>query len=172
MNASPPNIRFSFSEWPPHKSGRTRSASASSNGMIHHHQLGLASDKRVLIGTSPVDHWDRNLKQTEIHRQLAPMMVPVVQHDGAQQSDPRFAEHFFSSQRQTPGPQCRLLTHAFKALLSGLSTLVESCVNLFQVIRSRRFEIGLGSVKLFELRQLRQAARNTCDMKRQLAERH
>ena len=90
----------------------------------------------------------------------------------AEQLDPGLGEEFSTSQRQTPGSQRRLLTHAIKAYLCRLNTLSESRMNRFQIVRNRRFETGLRSIKLFELRKFGQVARNARHVKGQLTERH
>src|SRR6266478_5323586 len=98
------------------------------------------------------------------------MMIPMVQHDGAEQFYAGFAEEFHAMQRQTPSSQSCLLTHPVKALLYGVDTLVKSGVDLRQIARNGRLKAGLRGIKLVELSKLCQAAWNSRHMKRELPE--
>ena len=109
-------------------------------------------NKRVFIRAAAVDHWDRHFQQPEVHRQLAAMVVPVVEHYGPEHSDTRLGEDLFSAKGQSPVPLCRLFTHAAKAILRRSNTVIESGMDLFHIARSRRVKTRLGRVKLLKLR--------------------
>lgn len=47
-------------------------------------------------------------------------MIPVIQHDGAQRSDPRLAEEFFPAHRQTPTRQSERVGHFRYVFLCGV----------------------------------------------------
>lgn len=60
------------------------------------------SSKRVFVGAAAVYDWYRDVEQPEVHRQLAAMVVPVVQHDGPHDSGARLAEGFSPADQQPP----------------------------------------------------------------------
>ena len=47
------------------------------------------SGEWALVGAGTVDHGQRNIQQAQINRQLAAVVIPVVQHDRSQKADAR-----------------------------------------------------------------------------------
>ena len=45
------------------------------------------SRERVLVGARPVDRRDRHVELAQVHRQLTAVVIPVVEHDRAQERD-------------------------------------------------------------------------------------
>ena len=44
---------------------------------------GVEEAERIFIGAATIGHRHRNFQQPNVHRQLAAMVIPVVQHDRA-----------------------------------------------------------------------------------------
>lgn len=58
--------------------------------------------KRILVRAAAVYDWHGYVEQPQIHRKLAPVVVPVVEHQVAQQYGARHYEEFASAQSKPP----------------------------------------------------------------------
>ena len=114
------------------------------------------SSKRVLIRAPPINHRNRNFQQPEVDRQLATVVIPVVQHGRPQNCNPRLAGDRLSLHGETPTCQCCLFTHAAEKVLGCANALVVRGMDLFNRVGTRRVEIGLRDVKSVLLQKFRQ----------------
>src|SRR6516164_1199914 len=81
-------------------------------------------------------------------RQLAPMMIPVVQHDRTQHTGAWLGKNNFSSQCQVPVLLADWSLIPAQALFGRANTLVESRMNFREMFGGGRIEVSLRRVKL------------------------
>src|SRR6266581_2743539 len=99
-------------------------------------------------------------------------MVPVVQHNGSEQTDARNGEHLLSLKGQTPVFDSSRFANAIEILFDGVEARIKGGEYLRGAVRGWRIEIRRRGVELVQLRELRYVSRNAGDAKGQLAERH
>ena len=77
-------------------------------------------------------------------------MIPVIQHNGAQHSDPRLAENVLATHRQAPTSRSERVGHRTEVFFRGPHTLLKRYLDFAEILRLRRIEVGLRGVELVE----------------------
>ncbi len=85
----------------------------------------IASGEWILVRARAVYRGDGNVQLAQIHRQLAAMVVPVVQHDRPQERQARQREHFTFAVHHPPRRHYRSVIHAAENPLRFRDALVE-----------------------------------------------
>jgi len=81
--------------------------------------------ERVLVRARPVDRGNGDVQEPEIDRQLATMVVPVVQHDGTDDPDPGNDKQLLAIFGQFPGRHGGLVVQAAQDLFGAGNALLE-----------------------------------------------
>src|SRR6202166_3448888 len=115
--------------------------------------------KGALVRAAPINHRDGNIQHSKINRELAAVVVPVVQHDRPHYTEPRLAENLPIFQHQTPRSLGLLIRHLLQRLLHIANALFESRLNLFHILRRCRFETSLRDVESILPRKLAKSSR-------------
>src|SRR5258708_25526330 len=76
---SQPEASFHFSKC---RRERPRSCDSATDDAARARALApIFLSRRILVRGGSVDHRDRDVQQSQVHRQLTAMVIPVVQHD-------------------------------------------------------------------------------------------
>ena len=102
--------------------------------------MGL--DEGVFVGAGAVDGGDGDLEEAQVDGELAAVVIPVVEHDVADQLDARDREDFLAICFQAPGCGGCGFGQAFDELLGGLYAALEGVENLFLIFGLLRGEGG------------------------------
>src|SRR5438477_8178252 len=125
---------------------------------------------RRLVGTGSPACGHGDVEHTQVHAELAAMLVPVAEHDVAQEFSARLGQDFLLTGKESPGfPHCRIVEcrqrapHRGNAFLEGLKNFVTAC-------RLRKLEIG--SLSWIFLHGADHPSGNNCEMIGKLASGH
>ena len=96
----------------------------------------------VFVGAGAVDGGDGDLEEAQVDGELAAVVIPVVEHDVADQLDAGNREDFLAICLQAPGRGGCGFGQAFDELLGGLYAAFEGVENLFLIFGLLRGEGG------------------------------
>ena len=128
------------------------------------------SGKPVLIGAWAIDRGNGSIEETEIHCELTPVVVPMVQHQGPPNTHSWPAAKFLVTIHQTPVRLRRFFRGFVKRLFYIAHSLLKRSVYLVHTVRHWRVEVALRNVEGVWLCDFGYASEDRGNMQRQLAQ--